>query len=190
MQNGVGNEEAIAEHVAARHPRHDLPRREDPRARPRAVGRQGRHHDRPLRAAAGADGRGRAPGGRVHAGGDADPRRCGRARAAVAQADLQRGHQSGRGTHRPHSRPRLRGPGSPPAGQRARRRGEGRRGRAGHRAGLRPRGADRLRRPAGGGVRPQGEHAPGRRGSPRVRDRLPERRHRALRQRGTECRRR
>ena len=41
----------------------------------------------------------------------------------------------------------------------------------------------RPRREAGGRLRPQGEHAPGRRGPAGDRDRLPERRHRALRAR-------
>ena len=40
----------------ARDPRHDLPGRPDPRARPRAVGREGRHDDRALRAEPGRRG--------------------------------------------------------------------------------------------------------------------------------------
>ena len=51
VQNGVGNEEAIARARRARDPRHDVPRGEDPRARCRAVGREGRHDVRPVRAA-------------------------------------------------------------------------------------------------------------------------------------------
>ena len=43
VQNGLGNEEAIAAHVRARDPRHDLPRRQGPRAGRGAVGREGRH---------------------------------------------------------------------------------------------------------------------------------------------------
>ena len=50
VQNGIGNEEALAAHVAARDPRDDLPGRPDPRARTRAVGREGRHDDRAVRA--------------------------------------------------------------------------------------------------------------------------------------------
>ena len=65
----------------------------------------------------------------------------------------------------------------------ARRRGQGGRGRAGDRARLRPGGADRLRRAARGRLRPQGVDAPGRRGAPADRGRLPERRHRRVRQR-------
>ena len=38
----------------ARDPRHDVPGGEDPRARPRAVGREGRHDPRPVRAGAGS----------------------------------------------------------------------------------------------------------------------------------------
>ena len=53
----------------ARDPRHDLPRRDDRRAGPRPVGREGRHDDRPVRAEPGADGRGRAARRRVHAAG-------------------------------------------------------------------------------------------------------------------------
>ena len=50
VQNGVGNEEVIAASCPSRDPRHDVPGREDPRARRRAVGREGRHDARPVRA--------------------------------------------------------------------------------------------------------------------------------------------
>ena len=111
----------------ARDPRHDLPRRPDPRARPRAVGRQGRHDDS-------------APSSRARrrsTRSSASPRRAPapacptdggrrRPRPAVAQADLQRGHQPGRRADRPDARARLRGPGaargsSPGSSTRARR---------------------------------------------------------------------
>ena len=52
VMNGVGNEEVLARHVAARDPRHHLPGRQGARARRRAVGRQGRHDVRAVRAAA------------------------------------------------------------------------------------------------------------------------------------------
>ena len=67
VQNGIGNEEVLAGHVAARDPRHDLPGRADPRARPRAVGREGRHDVRAVRAEPGAARGGRAAGGGLHA---------------------------------------------------------------------------------------------------------------------------
>ena len=51
----------------ARDPRHDLPGRPDPRARPRPVGRQGRHDLRALRAEPGARRGDRAARRRVHA---------------------------------------------------------------------------------------------------------------------------
>ena len=110
--------------------------------------------------------------------------RCrGRAPGAVAQGDLQRVHQPDRRAHRADARARLRA--TRPAGARERpgRRGQGDRDGAGHRARRRPRGADRPRGEARGGLRPQGEHAAGHRGAPHDRDRLPERRHRALRRR-------
>ena len=69
------------------------------------------------------------------------------------------------------------------ARQRARRRGQGGRGRAGDHARRRPGGADRPCRQARGRLRPQGVDAAGRRGAPADRDRLPERRHRPLRAR-------
>ena len=43
VQNGIGNEEVLARARRARDSRHDVPGREDHRARRRAVGRQGRH---------------------------------------------------------------------------------------------------------------------------------------------------
>ena len=52
VMNGVGNEEALAAPRPARDPRHDLPGRQAARAGRRAVGRQGRHDVRALRAAA------------------------------------------------------------------------------------------------------------------------------------------
>ena len=52
VQNGIGNEETIARARRARDPRHDVPGGEDPRARARPVGREGRHDVRPVRAAA------------------------------------------------------------------------------------------------------------------------------------------
>ena len=101
----------------------------------------------------------------------------------MAQGHLQRRDEPGRRAHRPDARPRLRAPRPARARQRPRRRGEGGRGGAGHRARRRSRGAHRPRRAAGRRLRPQGEHAPGRRSPARDRDRLPERRHRALRAR-------
>ena len=58
----------------------------------------------------------------------------GRARPAVAEGDLQRGHESGRRAHAPDARPRLRGPRAAAARQRPGGRGQGRRGGAGDRA--------------------------------------------------------
>ena len=66
VQNGVGNEEVVAASRRARHPRHDVPGREDPRARRRAVGREGRHDARPVRAEARAARR-RSRGSRTRA---------------------------------------------------------------------------------------------------------------------------
>ena len=54
VQNGVGNEETLARARRARDPRHDVPGGQAPRARARAVGRQGRHDVRPVRAEPGA----------------------------------------------------------------------------------------------------------------------------------------
>ena len=56
VQNGVGNEEAIAERLGG-HSRHDVPGRSCRRARPRAVGREGRDDARPVRAEPGAGGK-------------------------------------------------------------------------------------------------------------------------------------
>ena len=92
----------------ARHPRHDVSRWQDRRARRRAMGREGRHDARPLRAAAGAVRGGRAPRRRMHARRHADEGGCGRARPAVAEGDLQRGDEPARRAHRAHARPRLR----------------------------------------------------------------------------------
>ena len=103
----------------ARDPRHDLPRREDHRARRRAVGRQGRHDVRAVRGAAGAVRRGRAPRRRVHARRHADEGGRGRARPAVAQGDLQRRHEPARRADRAHARPRLRAAAAPPARHRS-----------------------------------------------------------------------
>ena len=104
-----------------------------------------------------------------------------RARAAVAQGDLQRGDEPARRAHRAHARPGVRAARSARARLAARRRGQGGRVRAGDRARLRSRGADRLRGAARGRVRPQGVDAPGRRGAPADRGRLSERRHRGVR---------
>ena len=90
VQNGVGNEETLAGHVEPGHPRDDVPGGQDPRARRRAVGRQGRHDARPVRAEPRRAGRDRAPRGGLHEGGHADGGRRGRARRAVAEGDLQR----------------------------------------------------------------------------------------------------
>src|SRR5581483_4806882 len=76
----------------------------------------------------------------------------------------------------------LRATGAAAARDAARRRGQGGCGRAGHRARLRPGGVDRLRRPPGRRLRPQGVDAPGRGGPQADGGRLPERRHRRLRQ--------
>src|SRR5581483_2503894 len=164
-------------------PRHHLPRRQAAPPGRRAVGREGRHDLRAVRAAAGAAGRGGAARGRLHARGHDRPRGARRASAAVAQGDLQRRHQPDRRADRPHPRAGVRGPRAAAARVAARGRGEGGGEGAGDRARRRPRGADRPRRPAGRRLRPQGEHAAGRRGAPADRDRLPERRHRALRAR-------
>ena len=164
-------------------PRDDVPRREAPRARPRAVGRQGRHDARPVRAAP-------APFAEVERLADACTR-AGMPTKAVADA---RGPQwrkvifnastnpvgalTGLTHGRVCERPDLRR-----ARLRPRRRGQGGRGRAGHRARRRPGGPHRPRGEARGRVRPQGVDAPGRRGAPHDGDRLPQRRYRPLRAR-------
>ena len=84
---------------------------------------------------------------------------------AVAQADLQRGDEPDRRADGPDARAGLRGPCAARARQRPRRRGEGGRRGAGDRAGRGSRAADRPRGQARRGLRPQGEHAPGRRGA-------------------------
>src|SRR5207253_5815390 len=167
----------------SRDSRDDIPGGTSPRAGPRAVGRQGRHDDRAVRAEPGADLGCRAARGRLHARRHADPGGRRRARPPVAQADLQRGDEPDRRADGSDARPRRRGRRSASPRLPARRRGEGGRGRPGHRARRRPRGADRPCRAAGRRLRPQGEHAPGRRGPKADRDRLPERRHRPLRPR-------
>ena len=81
VQNGVGNEEVIAGHVERRDPGNDLPGRKGARAGRGAMGRQGRHDARALRAEPGAEaGRSSAWPTRVpaagmpaHAVGDARP---------------------------------------------------------------------------------------------------------------------
>ena len=73
VQNGIGNEEAIAQHVERVIRGTTFPAGRVARTGSRAVGRQRRHDVRPVRAAAGAPGAGRAPRRRVH------PRRDARA---------------------------------------------------------------------------------------------------------------
>ncbi len=110
----------------ARDPRHDVPGREDPRARPRAVGREGRHDARPVRAEAGVDGRRSSALADACTRGGMPTTAVADARGrAVAQGDLQRRHEPGRRAHRPHARPRLRatrryGASSPASSTRAR----------------------------------------------------------------------
>ena len=95
VQNGVGNEEIIAEHVKYVIRGTTFPCRTYRRARTRRLRHQGRHLDRPVRAVEHADGA-RRRAGRLH-----DARRhehdrvARRARRAVDQADLQRGDESG-----------------------------------------------------------------------------------------------
>ena len=119
VQNGVGNEEVARAARRARDPRHDVPGGEDPRARRRAVGREGRHDARPVRAAARARGRDRARSR------DACTR-GGMPTAAVADARPAQWRkvifnavdEPGRRAHRPHARPRLRAARPPRARQR------------------------------------------------------------------------
>ena len=77
---------------------------------------------------------------RLHDRGHARGGRRRRARRPVAEGDLQRLHEPDRRAHRPDARARLRAAGPAPVGQRARRRGQGRRGGAGDRARRRPGG--------------------------------------------------
>ena len=190
VQNGVGNEEVVARHVARVIRGTTFPAGKI--LEPGVVqwdvkGDTTLGPFEPQPAAVEDD---RAARGRVHARGDADRGRRGRASGAVAQGDLQRGDEPRRRADRAHARARVRAAGPARARQRARRRGQGGRRGAGHRARRRSRGADRPRRAARRRVRPQGEHAPGRRGPAGDRDRLPERRHRAASAASSACRRR
>ena len=99
-------------------------------------------------------------------GGHADACARGRARRAVAQADLQRGLERDRRAHRPHARAHRRAAHARP-GLGGHGRGPRRRRRAGDRAGHEPGGAVRLRGAQGGRVRPQAVDAAGRRGRAR-----------------------
>ena len=74
VMNGVGNEETLARHVPQRDPGHDLPRGQAGRARPRPVGRQGRHDLLVLRAGPGDGRAGGAARGRLHAAEGCPPR--------------------------------------------------------------------------------------------------------------------
>ena len=115
---------------------------------------------------------------------------AGRARPAVAQGDLQRRHEPARRADRAHARTRLRAAGAAALASQARRRGQGRRRRAGHRARRRSRRPDRLRGAAGRRLRPQGVDAAGRRSAAADGSRLPERRDRRVRASHSGCRRR
>ena len=75
VMNGVGNEETLAATRRESDPGHDVPGRQAPRAGSRAVGRQGRHDVRPVRAASDRDRGDRAARRRVHAGPGCRPRR-------------------------------------------------------------------------------------------------------------------
>ena len=128
VMNGVGNEEALARHVARVIRGTTFPAGKLLEPGRRAVGRQGRHDVRAVRAAArGAPSEVERARRRLHARGHAGARGRRRAPGAVAQGDLQRGVEPDRRAHRPHARPRLRAARPARARQRPRRRGQGRR---------------------------------------------------------------
>ena len=112
VQNGIGNEEAIAGHVerVIRGTTFPAGRILEPGHVQWDV--KGDTTLRPVRAEPGAARGGRAARRGVHPRRPADDRGRRRARAAVAQGDLQRGHEPGRRADRPDARARLRGPGA------------------------------------------------------------------------------
>ena len=131
VQNGVGNEEVVARHVARVIRGTTFPAGKI--LEPGVVqwdvkGDTTLGPFEPQPARIGGD---RAARRRLHARRDADDGRRRRAPRAVAQGHLQRGDEPGRRAHRAHARPRLRAPRPARARQRARRRGQGRRGGAG-----------------------------------------------------------
>ena len=184
VQNGLGNEEAIARHVERVIRGTTFPAGKVLEPGRRAVGRQGRHdrsgrssraRRRSRRSSALADACTRA-GMPTAAVPDARPAQWRKVifNAATNPVGALTGLTHGRVCERPDLRALVSGLVDE---------GKAVAGRAGHRARRRPGGADRPRRAPGRRLRPQGEHAPGRRGAARDRDRLPERRHRPLRPR-------
>ena len=133
VKNGVGNEEALAPHVARVIRGTTFPAGKilEPGVVQWDV--KGDTTFGPFEPSPATRGGDRAARRRLHARRDAVARGRRRPRRAVAQGDLQRGDEPGRRAHRPHARPRLRAARPARARQRARRRGQGRRGRAGDR---------------------------------------------------------
>ncbi len=132
-RTGSATRRCSRRHCRARDPRHDLPGRPAHAPRASSPGRckgettLGPFEPPPAPAAEIA----RARRG-LHARRHADPRGRGRARAAVAQGDLQRRHQPARRAHRPQPRRALRASrrcgGSPPSSSTRARRSPRRRG--------------------------------------------------------------
>ena len=148
VQNGIGNEEVIAEHVAARDPRRDASRRSCGCARGDPHGRAGADVGRSVRATAG-DARGDRVAGRVIE--RVRPRDAARARCArrpVDEAAVQRLHEPAVRSDRPDPRRALRQPAHDPPRRRAAPGGAGGGRCARHRARGRPGGA-RLQRGKG-----------------------------------------
>ena len=168
----------------AGHPRHDVPCREDPRARCRAVGREGRHDARAVRAAARARRGDRSSladactrGGMPTAAVD-DARPAQWRKVIFNAATNPVGALTGLTHGRVCERPDLRALVSALVD-------EGKAVAAAQGIVLDADPEELIDHAAKPGrrVRPQGEHAPGRRGSAVDRDRLPERRHRTIRAR-------
>ena len=112
VQNGIGNEEVLARHVER-----VIRGTTFPAGKLTAPGVvqwdiKGDTTFGPFEAEAGAARGGRAARGGVHAGRHADGGGRRRARAAVAEGDLQRGDEPARRADRPHARPRLRAAGA------------------------------------------------------------------------------
>ena len=108
VQNGVGNEEALAPHVARVIRGTTFPAGKilEPGVVQWDV--KGDTTFGPFEPSPATRGGDRAARGRVHARRHAGGRRRRRPRRAVAQGDLQRLDESGRRAHRAHARPRLR----------------------------------------------------------------------------------
>ena len=147
VQNGVGNEEVVAQHVARVIRGTTFPAGKilEPGVVQWDV--KGDTTLGPFEPQPARRGRDRATRRRVHARRDAHGGRRGRATRAVAQGHLQRRDEPGRRAHRAHARPRLRAARPARDRQRARRRGKGRRRRRrGSRSTPTPRSSSTTRR--------------------------------------------